>query len=236
MPTREAARALYTPAYFRDPVRGYVDYEGDETVFRQEFRRRLRRLRQRGAGDRLLDVGCAAGWLLTEATALGFEASGLEPSEETARAAHERTGCPVFAGGVEQALLSTAHYDTIVVFDVLEHLVAPLAALRRLRRSLRLGGMIAVTVPDFGGWWSRAAGRRWPFLTPWEHLTYFTRRTLRGALVRAGFGHVQFLRAGTPLSMRTLKAKAPWTRWLPVAPQVGGSLPAGTLFAVARHE
>ena len=234
MPTREDALALYDAHYFKDPERGYVDYVADEAVYRKEFRRRLRTLHKAGAQGRLLDVGCAAGWLLDEAKSLDFEPTGLEPSPQVAREAHERTGVPVFAGAVEDALLSTAHYDAITIFDVLEHLVEPLATLRRLRCAMRSGAYLAVTVPDYGGWWARLSGKRWPFLTPWEHLTYFTRRTLRGILIRAGFESVQFHRAGTPLSVRTMKAKAPAARWLPFHPARGGSLPAGTLYAIAR--
>ena len=234
MPTRAEALKLYDAHYFKDPERGYVDYVADEAVYRKEFRRRLRTLHKAGARGCLLDVGCAAGWLLDEAKKLGFDPSGLEPSAQVARDAHERTGLPVFAGAVEDALLSTAHYDVITIFDVLEHLVEPLGTLRRLRRSLRPGGFLAVSVPNYGGWWARLSGKRWPFLTPWEHLTYFTRRTLRGTLLRAGFEHVQFHRAGTPLSIRTLKAKAPLARFVPFRPARGGSLPMGTLYAIAR--
>ena len=234
MPTREEALKLYDAHYFKDPEHGYVDYVADETVYRKEFRRRLRTLSRLGARGALLDVGCAAGWLLDEARAQGFDPAGLEPSPDVAREAHERTGAPVFAGAVEDALLSTAHYDVVTLFDVLEHVVGPADTLRRLRRALRPGGWLAVTVPDYGGWWARLSGKRWPFLTPWEHLTYFTRRTLRELLSRTGYEQVQFHRAGTPLSVRTLKAKAPLSRWLPFQPGRGGSLPMGTLFAIAR--
>lgn len=236
MPTREEALALYDAHYFKDPEHGYVDYVADEAVYRREFARRLDVLQRAGAAGRLLDVGCAAGWLLDEARLRGFQPSGLEPSADVARAAHERTGLPVFAGAVEDVLLAPSHYDVVTIFDVLEHLVAPCTALRRLRLTLAPDGYLAVTVPDYGGWWARLSGKRWPFLTPWEHLTYFTRRTLRAVLVRAGFERIQFHRAGTPLSLRTLAAKAPRAaRWLPrLDPSRGGSLPMGTLYAIAR--
>ena len=236
LPTAAAAVQLYDDAYFRDPVRGYVDYVADERVFRAEFRRRLRLLRSLGARGRLLDAGCASGALLLEAKRLGYEASGLEPAPAMARRAAEASGCPVTAAALEDALLAPAAHDVVTLFDVLEHLVDPRAILQRLRRTLAPGGIIGVTVPDYGGQWARLAGRSWPFLTPWEHLLYFTRRTLRAALLAAGFMNVRFHPACTPLSFGTLAAKSP----VPTAlvPRFlrhrGVGLPAGTLFATAQ--
>jgi len=236
LPQAAEAAALYGDAYFRDPVRGYVDYVADEAVFRAVFRRRLRALRALRPGRRLLDVGCASGALLGEATALGFLASGIEPAPGLARRAAETSGRPVRATTLAAALLEPASYDVVTLFDVLEHLVDPAVALGRLRLALAGGGLLAVTVPDYGGLWARLAGRRWPFLTPWEHLVYFTRRTLRAMLVTVGFEDVQFHPTTTPLSFGTLAAKAP----VPAAcvPRAlrhrGFGLPAGTLYATAR--
>ena len=236
MPDPEALLRQYAPSYYEDPKRGYVDYGGDESVFRAEFRRRLRTIAAAGGRGALFDVGCATGALLLEAAALGFTPSGLEPSEEMARRAAERSGCPVRAGSIEAALLSTARFDVITLFDVLEHLVDPLPVLQRLRRALVPGGLLAVTVPDFGGVWARCSGPRWPFVTPWEHVLYFTRRSLLRTLVGAGFREVGFRRGATPLSLGTLADKLPALR--PLVPaglrHRGFGLPAGTLFALAR--
>ena len=236
MPAAAEAAAQYDDAYFHDAVRGYLDYAGDDAVYRAAFRARLRTIQRVGGRGRLLDVGCATGGALLEAKALGFEPSGIEPAPGTARAAAERSGCPVRIGTLDDALLAAASYDVVTLFDVLEHVTDVGAALRRLRLVLAPGGMLAVTVPDFGGLWARASGRHWPFLTPWEHLVYFTRRTLRDALQRAGFRHVSFHPVTTPVSLGTLAAKSP----LPAACVPSGwrhrglGLPFGTTFAIGR--
>jgi len=237
MPAAAAALGLYEATYYRDPERGYVDYVADEAVFRAEFRRRLRVLRAAGARGALLDVGCASGALLREAAAAGFEPSGIEPSAEMARQAAARTGLPVRAGSIEDALVPAGRYDVVTLFDVLEHLVDPVPVLVKLRRGLVPGGLLAVTVPDFGGLWARLSGRHWPFVTPWEHLLYFTRGTLGEVLCEAGFADVRFARAQTPLSFGTLAAQLPFVRGLvPAALRHRGfGLPMGTLYAIARN-
>lgn len=236
MPTQRDALELYDAGYFEDPEIGYADYLGDERVFRAEFRRRLRTIEAAGGRGRLFDAGCATGGLLLEARARGFSVSGLEPSEAVAGVARERTGAPVRAQPLERVLLDRFWYDVITLFDVLEHLVDPVPPLRVLRGALRPEGLLAVTVPDFGGWWSRVTGPRWPFVTPWEHLTYFTRRTLVTTLRAAGFREIKFAHARTPLSFGTLAHHVRPIGWmLPGAQRHRGiALPFGTLFALAR--
>lgn len=235
-PKAEEVLVQYDTGYFQDPERGYLDYVADEAVYRREFRRRLHVIRGAGGRGVLLDVGCASGGLLAEARDAGFEPSGIEPSEGMARRAHQRTGCPVHAGSIDDALLPAAHYDVITLFDVLEHLVDPLAALNKMRNALQPGGLVAVTVPDFGGLWARATGRNWPFVTPWEHVLYFTRRTMRRTLHAAGYRRVRFHAARTPVSLATAAAKGSLPaglvprRWR----HRGIGLPAGTLFALAQ--
>jgi SAM-dependent methyltransferase len=235
-PTREQALALYGPTYLADAGRGYVDYVGDEPLFAREMRLRLQALQAIGVaprGARLLDIGCASGVLLKEARERGLVAAGLEPHPDVARLASERSGCPVTAAPLDRAWLATASRDLVTMFDVLEHLVDPRDALERVRRAVLPGGAVAITVPDFGGWWARVQGARWPFVTPWEHLTYFTRRTLVGLLEAAGFTQVQVLHARTPCSLATLASRL---RGRTAARGRGRGLllPFGTLFVVAR--
>ncbi len=236
LPGAEETLAQYDADYYRSGDRGYVDYLGDESVYRAEFRRRLHTLRTAGARGRLLDVGCATGACLTEARALGFRASGLEPSDEMAAVARERSGCPVQALSLDRAVFARASYDVIVMFDVLEHLTDPVAAATKVRRALRPGGLLAVTVPDFGGWWARVGGRRWPMITPWEHLVYFTRATVRATLATAGFERIRFHCARTPMSWGSMAHHVPLLRrFVPRSlAHEGTGLPFGSLFVLAN--
>ena len=162
LPSAGAALGLYDASYFHGEA-GYRDYAGEELVFRAEFRRRLVRMRAAGASGRLLDVGAATGAFLTEARGAGFDVAGIEPSPvgEAARA----RGFDVFHGPIEAATFAPASFDVATIFDVLEHLVDPADVLGRIRGWLRPTGRLFVAVPDFGGWWARGSGARWPMVT-----------------------------------------------------------------------
>ena len=238
LPAPAVVLATYDAAYFQGEA-GYRDYAGEERVFRAEFRRRLRRMRAHGAAGRLLDVGAATGAFLAEARVHGFAGSGIEPSP-AALAARAR-GFDVFQGAIESAALSPGSCDVVTIFDVLEHLVDPGDVLARVGRWLRAGGRLFVAVPDFGGWWARGSGARWPMITPREHLHYFTRRSLRAVLVSAGFEVEAIALAGTPVSFGSLARKAfgrvgaVVERGLGRFASRGTALPFGTLFAVATR-
>ncbi len=134
---------------------------------------------------RMLDVGCWTGAFLAAAEQRGWDAEGLEPSGWAVDEC-ERRSLSVERGTVEQIVLPDRAYDLIVAMDVLEHLVDPAAALRRLRASLRASGVLYATVPDAGSPLARALGERWWSVLP-MHVQYFTRRSLGHLLRRCGF-------------------------------------------------
>lgn len=239
LPTPAAALAPYDAAYFLGDA-GYRDYAAEEAVFRRQFRHRIRALSAAGCRGRLLDVGAATGAFLDEARKAGFSGTGVEPAAEIAAMARTRTGLEVFAGPVESATFPPASFDAVTCFDALEHMVDPVAALRRFHGWLAPEGRVALTVPDFGCLWARATGSHWSFVTPKEHLHYFTRETLARALAAAGFAPPAFFEAGVPVSLGSIAKRVPFVgRGVevmlgPLAAR-GFSIPFGSLFAIAKR-
>jgi SAM-dependent methyltransferase len=180
-----------------------------------QMRRLLERLRARGLGGRLLDVGAGSGILVEQALDLGFEAEGLEPSRWLqARAAERRL--PVRLGTLPHPELRGS-YDVVTLVDVLEHVSHPVTLLREIRRVLRPNGVLALVTPDKGSLSARLMGRRW-----WHfrvaHIGYFDRATLRRALQRARFRPVAFARPGWYFPADYLVARV--GRYLPGRPQL----------------
>ena len=72
------------------------------------------------------------------------------------------------------------------MWDVIEHLIRPVAALKELRRVLKAGGYLFVSTDDANHWLPRLLGRRWWGLAPPLHLCHFSRNGLRTACALAG--------------------------------------------------
>jgi len=133
---------------------------------------------------RVLEVGCGAGHFLAAAQAAGFEAWGTEVSSSGLQRLRDK-GLHVLAGELPELSLPPAHFDAVVLFEVIEHLPDPTRYLTECHRLLREGGALLLTTPNFDSLSRRLLGERWRVVDP-EHLVLFTSRGLRVALERAG--------------------------------------------------
>lgn len=76
--------------------------------------------------------------------------------------------------------------DVLFLYETLEHVVAPLETLTRLRGALSPRGIIVGTVPRWGSLWHRLFPRHWQGLSAPRHLSFFEPKSLRRVLAQAG--------------------------------------------------
>ncbi len=189
--TRRAAAARYSRRdYFRTDRQlayGYDDYAAHRDLHEQMFRQGLQRLERRlPSRGRLLDVGCALGFLLAVARERGFDPEGVDVSEWACERARRLTGLPVHQGTLGELRLPAGSFDALTAFDVVEHVHDPRAFLKEAARLLRPGGWLFLVTPNVSGWSRRLMGRFWFHFKPLEHTYYFDRRTLGRFLEEAG--------------------------------------------------
>lgn len=192
-PAVEDLPEIYALDYFRDDVegasaRGYADYVRDEQLHRLNARRRLRTLEKYQPGrGRLLDVGCAAGFLVDEARRAGWEAKGVDVSEEMVALAVDNLHASVMEGTLDDVSIGDGELEAVTMWDYIEHAIDPAGDIERCARLLRPGGVLALSTGDVDSLVARACGRRWHLLTPRHHNFFFSKKTLRMLLERAGF-------------------------------------------------
>lgn len=147
-PTPESLGRLYQAEYFESDYRcgRAAGSSFDESALAAEDAGLLDRFEKLGARGRLLDVGCAAGWLVEHAARRGWQAQGVEPSEAAARAAEKR-GLEVFHGELAAAHLPAASFDLIYLGDVLEHVPDCRATLAEVARLLSPQGNVYLRGP-----------------------------------------------------------------------------------------
>jgi 2-polyprenyl-3-methyl-5-hydroxy-6-metoxy-1,4-benzoquinol methylase len=176
----------YTDDYFSGRrTDGYADYRGAESILRREFSRSVQFIRKYRPGGRLLDIGCAYGFFLEEATPF-YEVAGIEIAEAAAQSCRDR-GFRVLTGIADEAAFAQlGMMDVIVLLDVIEHLPNPWATLALCARHLNPDGIVVITTGDFSSAYARLAGRHWRLMTPPQHLWFFTPESLRGMLQTIG--------------------------------------------------
>src|SRR4029077_17311162 len=103
----------------------------------------------------LLDIGCGTGNFLAAARDRGYGVTGIELDRNAARFAKERLGLQrLFPLTISEfaELHAGEHFDVVTFFEVLEHQSAPAEFLQRVKKCVRPGGMIALSVPNRERW------------------------------------------------------------------------------------
>jgi SAM-dependent methyltransferase len=210
---------LYGPGYYQGRV--YRDYTGEKEARTAVFRRKMSIIGRLMPGrGRVLDAGCAAGYFLNVLAENGYEPYGIDVSNYAAGTVRESCAGSVVHGDIAGTAFPDGFFSAVTMWDLLEHLPDPRAALREIHRILEPGGLLVVETLNFGSLRSRIMKERWPLYAPPYHLFYFMPGTLRRFLSSSGFlpGRVMPVSTGVPWSKggdRIALYKNPVLRLLP---------------------
>jgi SAM-dependent methyltransferase len=172
---------------FRDTKEFYASVPSDLIA------RQLIRFARRHAGKDILDLGCATGNYSRHLSSLGYSVKGADVNPAYVEIARSR-GVDAFV--VKDRLpFADRSFDTVLLFEVLEHLSDPTSVLLEAKRVARKN--VLLTTPNSGGIDElRQYGLLFEHFADLDHKNFFTRETLRGLLtphfsrvvVRAGDG------------------------------------------------
>ena len=138
-----------------------------------------------GRGE-LVDVGCGPGAFLARAQSVGYSVTGIDFDREAVEQARSVVGDHVYTLSLEEFLEKTdRRYDVVTFFEVLEHMDNPLEFMSAIRRVLKDGGHIALSVPNRCRW-SRAINVSYVDFPP-HHLTRWDTVSLGNFLRQCGF-------------------------------------------------
>ena len=99
---------------------------------------------------RVLDVGCATGYLARELKKKNCEVVGIEVNRDMADIAAQYCDEVIVANveNIEELPFPPRSFDVIMFSDILEHLIRPDLVLINLKRYLRSDGFIIASIPN----------------------------------------------------------------------------------------
>ncbi len=131
------------------------------------------------AGKRVLDYGCATGAYCMQLRKRGFVCTGVDANEEYVRIARQRGVDAIVA--TQRLPFEDKSFDTVLMFELLEHVPDPdrlLAEAARLARS-----NVLITVPncaEFGE--LKRCSLTYEHMLDEDHIRFFTPETLSALL------------------------------------------------------
>jgi len=153
---------------------------------------------------RLFELGCGNGSVANQLVGLGWDVTGVDPSEQGIAQANARfPSIPLRHGSAYDDLAAQyGSFPVVVSMEVVEHVYAPRKYAVTLYSLLERGGVAIVSTPYHGYLKNlalAASGKMDAHFTAlWDHghIKFWSEKTLRALLEEAGFRDIQFRRVG----------------------------------------
>lgn len=169
LPTPEDLAAIYTAGSYYELT--------DDALQRitEENQRRIKLIKGIKPQGRFLDIGCAQGLLLDEAKKNGYQTFGVEPTLKNAEVAAVK-GHAVQSMRLDElvAQCGEVRFDVIACLDVIEHFDNPKQFLALASSLLMEDGLMVISTPNYSCVVEKSLGAGAPYMTPPEHVTFFT--------------------------------------------------------------
>ena len=136
--------------------------------------------------DKIADIGCATGALLSEFKKRGFKKlTGFDPSKACCDIGEKIHGLEMRQSTINQLSSVKDRYDVVIMTGVLEHLCDIDASLDSLKSILKEDGRIFLAVPD-ASCYHNHFGAPYQYFSM-EHINFFAPISLTNLMRRHGF-------------------------------------------------
>ena len=185
---------VYSDSYFtadeKNAEGGYFNYLMIEKALNRNYKfaydfilKESKALREK---VRILDIGCGCGFFIKQFKEMdGFDVKGVELNGTACRTAKE---CGLDVENVRIEDFKDARpFDYIVFFELIEHLLDPMAFMKEIFSKAQNGTRILISTPNIGSFFFGILKRKWPAIHPASHNYYFSRKTISELAGKAGF-------------------------------------------------
>jgi SAM-dependent methyltransferase len=178
---------VYSDAYFFEGGAGYPDYLAESKLLMQQGFYYASKLEKHSKPGQILDVGCAAGFLLKAFKNKGWQCLGLEPNSTMARYGRDFLGLQI----VEESLESydtDSKFDLVSLIQVIGHFYNFHLAMNNIGRLLNPHGMVLVESWNMKSLIAKILGKKWHEYSPPSVVNWFSEDALISIFREYGYG------------------------------------------------
>jgi SAM-dependent methyltransferase len=192
---------VYSDEYFFEGKDGYPNYLAEKDILFKSGIRYANIINKFTRPGKVLDVGCAAGFILKGFESKGWEAFGIEPNKTMANYGKNELHLNIQTGSIET--YNTANtFDLITLIQVIGHLYDIDASLRNISRLTNQNGLVLVESWNMNSIIARIFGKKWHEYSPPSVINWFSNKSLINLFKENGFEKVD---SGFPVKKIVLK-------------------------------
>ncbi|WP_283743822.1 class I SAM-dependent methyltransferase [Sideroxydans sp. CL21] len=134
----------------------------------------------------LLELGVGGGRFLFRMKKRGWDVTGVDIDPKVAERILEKYQINVYTGDVTNIEIEK-QFDVITLNQTVEHLIDPLAVLKKCYQLLNPGGRIVITTPNVESLGAKMFGEYWRGWEPPRHLYLYSTKSLENLIKDADF-------------------------------------------------
>ncbi len=177
---------VYSDAYFFAGKDGYPDYLREKDLLYKSGLNYAKILSKYTNPGKVLDVGCAAGFILKGLEKSGWSCYGVEPNDTMASYGRTELNLDIRTGGLE-TYESNQKFDLVNLIQVIGSLYDLDKSLSTISGLLNQGGLVMVESWDMKSFAARIMGKNWHEYCPPSVITWFSDKTLTQLFNSYGF-------------------------------------------------
>lgn len=136
-----------------------------------------------------LDVGAGYGFFSKEAKKANFDVTALELNDNVRKIFKLLNGFEAVNKNFNEEFVeeNKEKFDIVLLSQVLEHIPMEFNPIKNIYNLLKTGGICVIAVPHLGSTFSMLQGKKDMFITPPEHLNFFSKKALTLIFKKFGF-------------------------------------------------
>jgi 2-polyprenyl-3-methyl-5-hydroxy-6-metoxy-1,4-benzoquinol methylase len=181
---------VYSDKYFFEGNDGYPNYLEEKDILIRHGEYYAKKISKYSKPGSVLDVGCAAGFIMQGFENKGWEVYGIEPNKKMAEYGRSVLKLNIQEGGLE-TYNSSKTFDVITLIQVIGHFYDIHLALENASKLLNPEGFIIVESWNMNSLVARMLGKNWHEYCPPSVINWFSETSLQKLFTQFGFEKVE---------------------------------------------